>query len=179
MPRTRRQALLFGLLMSVFMTFGMEVYNNAVKAGMHLLPGGLSNMDWSIIAGAAEELPLMVAIVFLVSNLYGNRCGRALAQRITDPERDSELFCNLVTIACTTLVMYPSMSLVASVLFNVILAGRPIAELPVIWLVTVYKNFACALLWNVFAASPAARLSFRALMSLRVPRASVLGTQES
>ena len=56
--------------------------------------------------------------------------------------------------------MCPSMSLFASILFNVVLACRPLAELPIIWIGTVYKNFAMALLWNLFFASPATQACF-------------------
>lgn len=157
-PRTRTQGLLYGVFMTVFMTIGMEIYNNAVKMGVNLQPGGFSNMDWSVITGAIEELPLMLPIVFAISNLYGNRVGHTIASRLVDPDRDSEFWQRCVTIACTTLVMCPSMSLFASILFNVVLAGRPVVDLPVIYLGTVYKNFAMALLWNLFVASPLSQL---------------------
>ena len=165
MPRTKTQGLVYGLLMSVFMTLGMEVYNNAVKLGIDLAPGGLSNMDWGVVAEAARELPLIIPVVFVISNLYGNRLGQALAARLIDPERDSAFWRSTLVIACTTLVMCPSMSLFASGLFNVALAGRPLAELPVIWLGTIMKNFPTALLWNLFAASPASRLCLQAIFA--------------
>ncbi|MCC8098375.1 MAG: hypothetical protein LIO44_07500 [Eubacterium sp.] len=46
------------------------------------------------------------------------------------------------------------MSMVASILFNVILAGNSPAQLPAIWVGTVLKNFPMALLWNMYAAAP-------------------------
>jgi hypothetical protein len=165
MPKNRAQGIVYGLLMTLFMTIGMEIYNNAVKAGVNLMPGGFSNMDYSVIAGALAELPLMAAIVFIISNLYGNKVGRSIAERFIDPERDSDFLRQTIIIACTTLVMCPSMSLVASVLFNAILAGRPLAELPVIWLGTVFKNFGMALMWNLFAATPLTRACFGAIFT--------------
>ena len=44
MPETKGEKILFGILMSVLMTGGMEVYNNAIQMGYATLPGGLSNM---------------------------------------------------------------------------------------------------------------------------------------
>jgi len=167
MPKTRTEKLVYGLFMTLFMTMGMEVYNNAIKQGLNLLPGGFSNMDWSVMVGAASELPLMVPIVFILSNLYGNRVGQALASKIIDPQRDSAFIKRCLVIACTTLVMCPSMSLVASILFNVVFAGRPFVDLPIIWLGTVYKNFAMALLWNLFAASPLSLVCFNAIFASR------------
>ena len=55
------------------------------------------------------------------------------------------------------------MSLFASTLFNVILAGRPAIELPVIWIGTLFKNFPMALLWNLFAASPMSRICLKTI----------------
>ena len=182
-PKTKVQGLFYGLCMSVFMTCGMELYNNAVKLGINLQPGGFSNMGWDVVAGAVSELPLMVPVGFVISNLYGNRIGARLASSLIDPERDSALFRSCVVIACTTLVMCPSMSLFASVLFNVVLAGRPFAELPIIWMGTVFKNFGMALLWNLFAASPLSRVSLRLWNKASVvcrdlaPRAAVRGAR--
>jgi len=61
--------------------------------------------------------------------------------------------------------MCPTMSLVASILFNVVLAGMPASQLPGIWAGTLIKNFPMALLWNLFAATPISRLVFGALFS--------------
>ena len=41
MPKTKGQKLIFGILMSITMTYGMEVYNNAINAGYNLIPGVL------------------------------------------------------------------------------------------------------------------------------------------
>ena len=46
--------------------------------------------------------------------------------------------------AGTVAVMCPSMSLAASVIFNVILGGSPVFQLPAIWVGTVIKNFPMA-----------------------------------
>jgi len=56
--------------------------------------------------------------------------------------------------AGTVAIMCPSMSMVASILFNVILAHQAIYNLPAIWVGTVLKNFPMAFFWNMFAAAP-------------------------
>ena len=162
-PKTKTQGLVYGLLMCIFMSLGMEIYNNAWKMGIPLQPGGMSNMTWDVLPAALSELWFIIPVVFILSNTYGNRLGARLAGTLIDPERDSSFWRSCVVIACTTLVMCPSMSLFASVLFNVILAGRPVADLPLIWIGTVFKNFPMALLWNLFAASPLSRLSLKLL----------------
>ena len=166
-PQTRAQGLAYGAFMTLFMTFGMELYNNAIKMGINLQPGDFSNMTYDLIPEVLREIVFIAPVVFVISNLYGNRLGARLADRLIDPERDSSFFRSCVVIACTTLVMCPSMSLFASVLFNVVLAGRPAVELPIIWLGTVLKNFQVALLWNLFVASPLSRICLRAALAVR------------
>lgn len=133
MPKNRAQKVAFGILMSVTMAYGMEVYNVAWKLGIPTLPGGFSNMTNAVFLDALVEASYMWLFVFLFSNLWGNRLGAALASRLVDHDRDNAFLCTLVRSGCTVLVMCPTMSLVAAILFNVVLAGQPAAELPAIW----------------------------------------------
>lgn len=96
----------------------------------------------------------MGLFVLLFSNLWGNRLGAAIGARHCDPTRDNPYFCRLMRQAGTVAVMCPTMSLVASLLFNVLLGGAPVTQLPGIWVGTVLKNFPMAFFWNMFAAAP-------------------------
>lgn len=161
MIKTRTEKLVFGILMSVTMAIGMEIYNVAIKMGYNTMPGGLSNMVNQVFPDALAEAAYMWIFVFLFSNLWGNRLGHALAEKIIRPEQDNPFFITLMVSSCTVLVMCPTMSMVAAILFNVILAGNPLSQLPAIWVGTVIKNFPMALLWNLFAAGPFSRLVYR------------------
>jgi hypothetical protein len=55
------------------------------------------------------------------------------------------------------------MSLIASVLFSVILGGVPLSQLPAVWVGSVIKNFPMAFFWNIFAAAPLTRTVFAKL----------------
>lgn len=131
MPKNKMQGFIFGVIMSYAMAYGMEVYNIAIK-----------------------EAAYMGLIVLLVSNLWGNRLGAAFAARHCDPKRDNPYICQLLRQAGTVAVMCPTMSLVASILFNVILGGESVWQLPAIWGGTFMKNFPMAFFWNMFAAAP-------------------------
>ena len=96
----------------------------------------------------------MGLFVFIFSNLWGNRIGAAFAARHCDPSKDNPYICQLLRQAGTVAIMCPTMSLVASILFNIILAGAPIYQLPAIWVGTFFKNFPMAFFWNMFAAEP-------------------------
>ncbi|MCI6487680.1 MAG: DUF2798 domain-containing protein [Clostridiales bacterium] len=161
MIKTRSEKLVFGVLMSVTMAIGMEVYNVAIKMGYNTMPGGLSNMVNQVFPDALVEASYMWIFVFLFSHLWGNRLGHALAAKLIRPEQDNPFFITLMISSCTVLVMCPTMSMVAAILFNVILAGNPVSQLPAIWVGTLIKNFPMALLWNLFAAGPFSRLVYR------------------
>ncbi|MCD7741546.1 MAG: hypothetical protein LUI06_05035 [Ruminococcus sp.] len=160
MPQTKKEGICFGIIMSILMAFGMEVYNKAWQYGYAAMSGGFANMENKVFLGALKEM-YMAIFVFVLSEAFGNRIGHALAARITDDEKDSRFVKTLFTGGCTVLIMCPSMSLVAAILFSVILGGAPISQLPALWAGTLMKNFPMALLWNIFAAAPLTRLSFR------------------
>lgn len=154
MFKNKTQRFIFGAIMSYTMAIGMEIYNNAIKAGIHLQPGGFTNLTYGVVGDALTEALFMGLLVMGVSELWGNRLGGKLAARVCDPARDNAFFCRLMRQGCTVLVMCPSMSLLATILFSCILGGAPVAELPVKWLGTVLKNFPMAFFWNMFAAAP-------------------------
>ena len=160
MPKTKAQGVVFGLIMSYSMAIGMEVYNIAVKMGFHQNMGGLSSMVNAVFPAALLAASYMGLLVFLFSNLWGNRCGAAFEARHCDPGKDNPYFCRLLRQAGTIAVMCPTMSLAASVLFNVILARQSVTQLPAIWVGTVLKNFPMAFFWNMFAAAPFTRWLF-------------------
>lgn len=154
MPKNKMQGFIFGVIMSYAMAYGMEVYNIAIKEGVNLAAGGFSNMTNIVFLEALKEAAYMGLIVLLVSNLWGNRLGAAFAARHCDPKRDNPYICQLLRQAGTVAVMCPTMSLVASILFNVILGGESVWQLPAIWGGTFMKNFPMAFFWNMFAAAP-------------------------
>lgn len=166
MPKTTKQGILFGVMMSIFMAYGMEVYNVSIKMGLQSLPGGLSNMTNIVFWDAFVEASYMWIFVFIFSNLWGNKIGHLLASKITMPD-DNPFFKTLMVSCCTVLIMCPTMSMVATILFNIILLGSPVSQIIAIFVGTLLKNFPMALLWNLFAAGPLTRLLFQKIMNYR------------
>lgn len=154
MPKTKTQGIIFGIIMSYAMAFGMEIYNTAINHGFHLAGAGFSAMTNLVFLDALKEMSYMGLFVILFSNLWGNRIGAAFAARYCDPQKDNSYFCQVMRQAGTVAVMCPTMSLVASILFNVIMTGMSITQLPAIWAGTIIKNFPMAFFWNMFAAAP-------------------------
>ena len=148
MPKTKLQGIVFGLLMSITMAYGMEVYNVALKSG------GLSAMTNQVFLDALLETAYMWIFVFLFSNLWGNRLGHALAAKLVRPE-DSPFLEVVLRSACTVLVMCPTMSLIATLLFKEPSFG--------VWVHTFGCNLPMALLWQMLYCGPLTRLIFRTL----------------
>ena len=123
MPRTKAQGQIFGLIMSYAMAIGMEVYNIAIKMGYNLNVGGFSTMTLRVFPAALKEAAYMGIFVFITSNLWGNRIGAHFMEKYTNPKKDNPYFCRIMRQAGTVAIMCPTMSLIASILFNVILAG--------------------------------------------------------
>lgn len=167
MPKTKGQGIVFSIIMSIKMAYGMELYNIAIKMGYTLKAGGLSNMTNIVFWQALKEMAYMWVFVFIFSNLWGNRLGHRLAEKIIQPEKDNPFFITLMISGCTVLIMCPTMSLVASILFNLILGHQPIVQLPAIWVGTILKNFPMALMWNIFAAGPVTRFLFRKIYKIK------------
>lgn len=163
-PKTKFQGIIFGIMMSITMAYGMEVYNVALKEG------GFSRMTNGVFLDALLEAAYMWLFVFLFSNLWGNRIGRKLAVRICRQE-DSPFLHTVFISCCTVLVMCPTMSAVAAVLFSVVLGGGSWGQLPAYWVGTILKNFPMALLWNLFAAGPVTRMLFRRLFARQLAAA--------
>ncbi len=154
MPRTKFQGIVFGLLMSITMAYGMEVYNVALKEG------GLSQMTNRVFQEALLETAYMWIFVFFFSSVWGNRLGHLLAGKICRQE-DNPFLRTVFISSCTVLIMCPTMSAVAAVLFSIVLGGGSWSQFPAYWVGTLLKNFPMALFWNLFAAGPLSRLIFR------------------
>ena len=92
MPQTKGQGVVFGILMSVFMAYGMELYNVAAKVG------GMENKVFWL---ALKEAAFMCVFVFVFSTLFGNRVGRSLAFRHVTPGQDNPFFITIMISSCT------------------------------------------------------------------------------
>lgn len=67
MPKTKGQGLVFGILMSVTMAYGMEVYNVALKSGVLQHVGGrLQRYAQYRVFRCAEGSVLYVALCVFV-----------------------------------------------------------------------------------------------------------------
>ena len=170
MPKTKLQKFIFGLIMSYSMAIGMEIYNTAIKMGFNLNTGSFSTMTNSVFPAALQEASFMGLIVLLCSSLWGNRIGQQFADRHANPTTDNPYFYRLLRQAGTVSIMCPTMSLIASILFNIILAQASIAQLPAIWIGTIIKNLPMAFFWNMYIAAPFTHWLFNKIFLAHRPK---------
>lgn len=91
MPNAKAQGTVFKTLVSFFMAYGMEVYNIAIRMGYSLtVEQGFSSITYPVFLKALKEamgMSGMSVIIFIVSNLVGNRAGPPLWQGTAPPVR--------------------------------------------------------------------------------------------
>ena len=79
MPKNKFQRFIFGIIMSYAMAYGMEVYNIAIKEGVNLTVGGLSNMTNAVFFRRTKRSSLYGIICYSVFKFMGEpnwKCNR-------------------------------------------------------------------------------------------------------
>ena len=150
MPKTKKQKVLFSILMSFTMVYGMEVYNSA------FINGRLTNSQFLLPVG---QVLLLMLTVILLETLIGGPIARRLAFKMVNQEESKPILVILAIQVMTVCVMCPIMSMVSSIVFKCGFSS----ELPRVWVQTVGFNFPMALCWQIFVAGPLTRLIVRSL----------------
>ncbi len=134
MPNAKAQGTVFKTLVSFFMAYGMEVYNIAIRMGYNLtVELGFSSITYPVFLKALKEamgMSGMSVIIFIVSNLVGNRAGPPLWQGTVPPVRINPYFCHIMRQAGAILVMCSMMSLIVPILSQIILDKNGHKKLP-------------------------------------------------
>ena len=150
MPKTKSQKVLFSILMSFAMVYGMEVYNCAIRNK------GLDSSSFLLPVG---ELVLLMLTVIVIETLIGGPLARRLAFKIVNPQTGKPILVILAVQTMNVCLMCSIMSLVATLVFK----GGFNSQIVATWLQTLAINFPMALCWQVFVAGPLVRLIVRAV----------------
>ena len=82
MPKTKTQRIVFGILMSFFMAYGMEVYNIAIRMGYNLTVGqGFSGVSRSTEGSSGDERDCFYRLQFGRQSGRGRLYGKILCPR--------------------------------------------------------------------------------------------------
>ena len=159
MFKNKYEQIFFSLIMSYTMAIGMEIYNTSLKMGYY----NLSLIDNFVLFSALKEALFMGLVVYLVSTFIGNPLGGKLASKYFNYEQDNAYTCRLARQFFTVNIMCPLMSLIATILFNIILGGLPITNIFICFIGTFLKNIPIAFCWNFFVAAPFTHWLFRTI----------------
>ncbi len=148
MPKTTFQNIIFTLIMAFCMVYVMICYNIALNTG---------GMCYQVFLMAFHEMLIMWPVAFVLEFFLVDKLAHKLAFRIVSPQ-DKPVFIVLTISAIIVLIMCPTMSLIATILFKD--AG---SEFVSVWLQTVLFNFPVAFFWQICYCGPLVRWIFRML----------------
>ncbi len=137
------QKKVFVVLMAIFMVYGMEVYNGALRQGS--LTADLLLPTWEVI--------YLVPTVIVLQTCFGGPAAGWLQNKLTHGREYPPHSMILLRQLCTVLFMCPAMSLVAVFVFK----GGLQTQFLQVWGLTVLMNAPMALSWQILAAGPAVR----------------------
>ena len=149
MPKTKFQELIYGVLMTFFMVFAMELYTTGLRMG------GLTNAGFPI---AFQEMAIMFPICFVMGFFFIDRLAPKIAFRMVTPGVDHPILVTVVRASVTVAFMCPIMSFWATLIFK-----RPGIEFLPVWMQTFVCNFPMAFFWQVFFCGSLVRFLFRTI----------------
>lgn len=166
-PKTKFQEVVFALMMSLAMAFGMEHYNLGIGNGGFEMWMFKAAWYW-------KDIPLMTIIVFSMEHFIAGPVAQKMAFKHVAAGKDKPLMVTLTVAGFTVLFMCPIMSLWAAVIFKY----NGMETLLAVYLQTLVCNFPMALLWQVFFAGPFVRWAFRTIFKKQLAESRDLNGQE-
>lgn len=147
MPKTKFQEVIFTVMMVFVMVYAMVCYNIALSCG---------KMSNAVFINAINELPIMMAVAFIVDFFAVGHIAKYLTFRIVNPKDDNPFHIVLGISAISVAFMCPVMSLAATLMFKN--AGTEVVS---VWLQTTALNYPMAFFWQLFFAGPLVRFIFK------------------
>ena len=133
MPRTKKQEIIYTIMMVIVMVYGMVCYNIALDT---------KGMQYFIFGAALSELPLMGVVAFVLDTFIAGPIAKKITFRLFTPGQDKQIFIILSISLLSLWTMCPMMSLAATIFFK---TGVSAQILPV-WLGTTALNMPAALI---------------------------------
>ena len=110
MPQTKKQEIVYTVMMVCVMVYGMVCYNIALDVG------GMQNF---IFAAALSELPIMGVIGFLLDTFLVGPTAMRIATSWFTPGKDKQVFLVAAISCLSAWMMCPLMSFFATLFFKV------------------------------------------------------------
>lgn len=147
MPQTKKQEIVYTVMMVWVMVYGMVCYNIALDVG------GMQNF---IFAAALSELPIMGVIGFLLDTFLVGPTAMRIATGWFTPGEDKQVFLVAAISCLSAWMMCPLMSFFATLFFK----DSHNANFFAMWVQTTAMNYPTAFLWQLCGAGPLVRFVF-------------------
>ena len=150
MPTTKKEHIVYGIIMVIVMVYGMICYNISINTG------GLNNQ---VFLYALGDLIYMAPIAFIIESLLVSKIAEKNAMKIITPKENTMLFI-IAMSSCTVMLMCPIMSFIATIIhhgINVDFISN--------WIQAIILNFPMALFYQLFFAGPLVRFIFNKLFN--------------
>ena len=158
MPRTKREGIFYGVIMAFTMSIFMNLFNTFLHAGISI----------ESLKKALLLQPVIFAIVMIVEGLAVSNLAQKAMKRFVRAKDSTEAH-----VLARTVCMVTGMSLAMS-LIGLVLAGIPLAELPLRFALVWPMNFCAAFWWQILAAGPIARRALKAVRAYRSEKTSMV-----
>ncbi len=155
MPKTKFQDVVYTAMMAVVMVYGMIVYNVALATG---------EVTGQTFLAALHELPIMAPVAFVLEFFLVGKLAQKMAFSVMKPT-DRPQFITYAISICICVVMCPTMSLIATILFKEPSFGT--------WIKTWAMNFPMAILYQMFYCGPFVRFLFRLIFDVLPSKAAL------
>lgn len=136
MPQTKKQEIVYTVMMVCVMVYGMVCYNIALDVG---------RMQNFIFLAAFSELPIMGVIAFLLDTFLVGPAAMRIATGWFTPGKDKQVFLIMAISCLSAWMMCPLMSFFATLLFK----DSHNANFVAIWVQTTMLNYPAAFLWQL------------------------------
>jgi hypothetical protein len=150
MPTTKKEHIVYGIIMVIVMVYGMICYNISINTG------GLNNQ---VFLYALGDLIYMAPIAFIIESLLVSKIAEKNAMKIITPKENTMLFI-IAMSSCTVMLMCPIMSFIATIIHH----GINIDFISN-WIQAIILNFPMALFYQLFFAGPLVRFIFNKIFN--------------
>lgn len=157
MPRTKREGIFYGVVMAFTMSMFMNLLNTFLHAGVSM----------QSLGRALILQPVILAIVMIVEGLLVSNLAQKAMKRFVRAKDSIEAHALAQTVCMVT-----GMSLAMS-LIGLVLAGTPLAELPLRFTSAWPMNFCAAFWWQTLVTGPIARMALKVMRAHQSERALI------
>lgn len=166
MPKTKKQKLAYTLLTILITVPCFVFYCSSYEAG---------GFSIEVIQNSWYFIPIELVLAFLCQELVGGPVSQKLLQKHVNPKKYSTLIVKIATVCFTAAVMCPLMSLLATILYDGIIAvglnDGSLSDFLInfipLWCQKVVLNFPFALLIQLFIIQPLVRKIFATYFRFR------------